>query len=250
MKDLIGFFDSGVGGISVLHTARKLLPGENFFYFGDNGHAPYGPRPLDEIRALCKKSIDILLEHQVKAIVIACNTATSAYAHILRSELDMPIVGMEPAIKPAQQARRGGEVLALATRATLSLPKFQSLMATYGEGVVPVIGEGFVEIVEAGLANTEAADEAVYKVLSPYLDHSVDGIVLGCTHYPFLTGSIRKLFPRVEIFDGRFGTAMQLRNLLMRNDLLSNNLSGNIEFQTSGTPQTLRLMHRLYNSLN
>lgn len=250
MKDLIGFFDSGVGGISVLHTAHRLLPNENFLYYGDNGNAPYGPRPLEEIRMLSKRCIDFLLERQVKAIVIACNTATSAYAHILRSELDMPIIGMEPAIKPAQKARRGGEILALATRATLTLPKFERLMALYGENVIPVVGDGWVELVESGLANSETADEVVRRVLTPYLDHPVDSVVLGCTHYPFLESSIRKVFPHAEIFDGRFGTAMQLRNLLDSNNLLSSGLRGSIEFQTSGSNKTLELMHRLYHSLN
>ena len=108
MKDLIGFFDSGVGGISVLHTASKLLPNENFFYYGDNGNAPYGIRSLDEIRMLCENAVSVLLEREVKAIVIACNTATSAYAEILRGKLDLPIIGMEPAIKPAQLNRHGG----------------------------------------------------------------------------------------------------------------------------------------------
>lgn len=250
MKDLIGFFDSGVGGISVLHTAHALLPNENFLYFGDNGNAPYGPRPLEEIRALSKRSIDFLLIRQVKAIVIACNTATSAYAHILRSELDMPIIGMEPAIKPAQAARRNGEILALATRATLSLPKFKHLMELYGEKVVPVVGDGWVEIVESGLANTPAADEAVRKVLEPYASRSIDSVVLGCTHYPFLENSIRKVFPHADVFDGRFGTAMQLRNLLDQRDLLSNGTNGHIEFRTSGSEKTLELMHRLFHSLN
>lgn len=250
MKDLIGFFDSGVGGISVLHTAHALLPNENFLYYGDNGNAPYGPRPLEEIQALSKRSIDFLLERQVKAIVIACNTATSAYAHILRGELDMPIIGMEPAIKPAQSARRNGEILALATRATLSLPKFQRLMELYGEKVIPVIGEGWVEIVESGLANTHVADEAVRRVLEPYASRTIDSVVLGCTHYPFLESSIRKVLPHAEIFDGRFGTAMQLRNLLDRRNLLSSGSSGHIEFLTSGPEKTLDLMRQLFHSLN
>lgn len=250
MNDLIGFFDSGVGGISVLHTAHKLLPNENFLYFGDNGNAPYGPRPLEEIRALTKQSIDFLLSRHVKAIVIACNTATSAYAHIIRSELDMPIIGMEPAIKPAQAARRGGEILALATRATLSLPKFQHLMTLYGENVVPVVGEGWVELVESGLANTDVADEAVQRVLEPYTNRAIDSIVLGCTHYPFLESSISKVFPKAQIFDGRFGTAMQLRNLLESRNLLSHRSGGTIELQTSGPESTIALMQSLMESLN
>ena len=106
MNDLIGFFDSGVGGVSVLHTARRILPNEHFLYYGDNGHAPYGPKPLEEIRRLSAESVGVLLDRGVKAVVIACNTATSAYAEILRAELKLPVIGMEPALKPAQEARR------------------------------------------------------------------------------------------------------------------------------------------------
>ena len=138
MRDVIGILDSGVGGISVLRTAVQLLPNENFIYYGDNKNAPYGPKSLEEIRSLSAHAIDHLLDQQVKALVIACNTITSAYASILREKVDLPVIGMEPAVKPASLARGDGKVLALATRATLSLEKFSRLMESYGEGVIPV----------------------------------------------------------------------------------------------------------------
>ena len=126
MKDLIGFFDSGLGGISVLHEARRVMPNENYLFFGDNKNAPYGPRPLEEIRALSAAGIQRLLDREVKAIVIACNTATSAYADIVRARHpELPIIGMEPALKPAHYARHGGKVIVLATDATLRLEKFK-----------------------------------------------------------------------------------------------------------------------------
>ena len=250
MQDLIGFFDYGVGGISVLHAARRLLPNENFLYYGDNGNAPYGVRSLEEIRRLSARVISLLLDRGVKAIVIACNTATSAYAEIARAELDLPIVGMEPAIKPAQLNRHGGEVIALATRATLSLPKFQRLMSAYGKHVIPVVGEGLVEIVEAGQANTPAADRALERILHPYFNRQIDSIVLGCTHYPFLEAGIRRLFPASDIYDGRFGTVTQLKNLLDRNGLRSDDSPGSIEFQTSGDDSTLARMEKLMASLD
>lgn len=250
MQDLIGFFDSGVGGISVLHTASKLLPNENFLYYGDNGNAPYGIRSLEEIQALCERVVSILLERGVKAIVIACNTATSAYAEILRARLDIPIIGMEPAIKPAQLSRRGGEVLALATKATLSLPKFQRLMETYGTNVVPVIGEGLVELVESGMADSPAAFSHLTRLLEPYQNRQIDSIVLGCTHYPFLAPAIRRLFPSAEIFDGRVGTVMQLKHLLEINGLCSNDQPGTIEYMTSGNQSTLALMQQLMHALD
>lgn len=250
MSDLIGFFDSGVGGVSVLHTASRLLPNENFLYYGDNGNAPYGVKSLEEIRRLSEHAVSILLERNVKAIVIACNTATSAYAEILRSNVDIPVVGMEPAIKPAQLNRHGGEVIALATKATLSLPKFQKLMGIYGENVIPVVGEGLVELVESGKGNSPEADEALSHLLAPYRDRQIDSIVLGCTHYPFLEASIRRLFPKSEIFDGRFGTAMQLRHLLDLNGLFSDDRPGTVEYQTSGDKSTLELMKHLMKSLD
>ena len=193
MRDWIGIFDSGMGGISVLHAARRVLPHENFLYYGDNGNAPYGPRPVEEIRRLTGAAIDRLLERGVKAIVIACNTATSAYAEILRARLTMPVVGMEPALKPAQAARRGGEILVLATHATLTLPKFQRLMERYGDAAIPVVGEGLVELVEAGLAGTPAADAALERLLAPYRSRPIDCIVLGCTHYPFLSEAMHRV---------------------------------------------------------
>ena len=246
----IGVFDSGAGGISVLKALIDELPHERFVFFGDSRYTPYGDKPASWILDRCRHLTQWLLDEGCKAIVIACNTATSAYAEIVRAELDMPIVGMEPAIKPAQLARRGGEVIALATKATLTLPKFQRLMESYGEAVVPVIGEGLVELVESGQANTPQADAAIERLLQPYMDRSIDSIVLGCTHYPFLTASIRKVFPNVPIFDGREGTAMRLKSLLDQNGLRSDNAPGTIEYQTSGSPETLDLMRRLMASLD
>jgi len=250
MNDLIGFFDSGVGGVSVLHTASKLLPNENFLYYGDNGNAPYGVRSLDEIRQLSERAVSVLLDRGVKAIVIACNTATSAYAEILRGKIDIPVVGMEPAIKPAQLNRRGGEVLALATKATLSLPKFEKLMGIYGENVIPVVGEGLVELVEEGKADSPEADGTLERLLAPYRTRQIDSIVLGCTHYPFLEAGIRRIFPKSDIYDGRFGTAMRLRHLLELNGLFSDDKPGTIEYETSGGEAAVALMRRLMASLN
>lgn len=249
MNAPIGFFDSGVGGISVLHTARKLLPNERFLYYGDNGNAPYGPRPLDEIRRLSEDGIQLLLDRGVKALVIACNTATSAYAEILRGRLSMPIIGMEPAIKPAQESRRGGDVLVLATQATLTLPKFQRLMEKYGERVIPIVGTGLVEQVEAGLADAPETEAILRNLLAPHLSRPIDSVVLGCTHYPFLAPLLRRILPGVELFDGRIGTCMQLKHRLEECHLLADEGPGSAELLTSGGETTLALMHRLMGSL-
>ena len=245
MNDLIGFFDSGVGGVSVLHTARRILPNEHFLYYGDNGHAPYGPKPLEEIRRLSAESVGVLLDRGVKAVVIACNTATSAYAEILRAELKLPVIGMEPALKPAQEARHGGEILVLATQATLTLPKFQRLMKRYGDHVIPVGGRGLVERVEAGRADSPETEAALRELLGRYVGRSIDSVVLGCTHYPFLAGAIQRMFPEAELFDGRTGTCMRLKHLLEAGGLRSKGTEGSVEFLTSGDASTIALMRRL-----
>ncbi len=146
----IGIFDSGVGGVSVLRDAMALLPHERFLFYGDNANAPYGLKSPEEIRACVRRVVDELLQRDVKALVIACNTATAAAAKELRETLALPVIGMEPALKPAHALLHGGQILVLATPATLHMEKFQRLMALYGEGAVPVEGRGLVECVESG----------------------------------------------------------------------------------------------------
>lgn len=251
MNDLIGFFDSGVGGISVLHEARRLLPNENFLFYGDNLNAPYGPRPLEEIRALSAAAIEKLLARDVKALVIACNTATSAYAEIIRAQRpDLPIVGMEPALKPAHFARHGGQVIVLATDATLRLEKFERLMALYGSDVICVVGAGLVELVEGGKAHSPEAEAQIRKLLSPYADRQIDAVVLGCTHFPFLRGPIQRMFPQARLFDGREGTILRLKYLLETRGLLSDDRPGGVEYQSSGGAASVALMERLIEELD
>jgi len=248
MKDFIGIFDSGMGGISVLKKAAALLPNENFIYYGDNRNAPYGTRPIAEIRQLCAAAIDHLLAQEIKALVIACNTATAAYASTIRAEHpELPIIGMEPAVKPASLARSSGRVLALATKATLMLDKFSRLMEQYGEGVIPVVGKGLVEIVEAGKAGSPEAEQALQAVFKPYLNEQIDGIVLGCTHFPFLRRQIEAFFPDAQIFDGREGTVRQLERRLIETGRRSmRSEAGQIIFQTSGEADILKSMQRLF----
>lgn len=246
MNDLIGFFDSGLGGISVLHEARRAMPNESYIFFGDNKNAPYGPRSLEEIRALSAAGIARLLDRGVKAVVIACNTVTSAYAEIVRAEHpELPIIGMEPALKPAHFARHGGKVIVLATDATLRLEKFQRLMARYGDDTITVIGHGLVELVEAGKAQSAEAESQVRALLSPYANEQIDAVVLGCTHYPFLREHIQKVFPDAKLFDGRDGTVQRLKSQLKEYGLRSDEAPGTVEFQTSAGTETIERMKRL-----
>lgn len=251
MRDLIGMIDSGVGGVSVLREATRLLPDEHFLFYGDNANAPYGPRSLADIRALSAACADVLLARDVKAIVIACNTITAAYAQILRAEHpQLPIVGMEPALKPAHFARHGGQVIVLATDATLRLEKFERLMALYGDDVIPVVGQGLVELVEGGKAQSPEAQAHLEALLAPYRNHQIDAIVLGCTHYPFLRAPIQRLFPEAQLFDGREGTAQRLKFLLDERGLRSPGTGGSIEFQSSGGAASVALMRSLMDTLD
>ena len=247
MKDAIGILDSGVGAVSLLRHAVQVLPNENFICFGDNRNAPYGPRPFDEIRALAAEAVDGLMRQGIKALVLACNTITAAYAETLRENVRIPVIGMEPALKPASTVRGDGKVLALATRATLSLERFARLMGLYGDGVIPLEGVGLVELVEAGKADSPETRDALAALFAPYMDQQIDAIVLGCTHYPFLRRQIETFFPEAEIFDGLDGTARQLKRRLEDANLLSDRAEpGQIDFQSSGSAADIALMKRLF----
>ncbi|MBQ8536958.1 MAG: glutamate racemase [Clostridia bacterium] len=246
----VGIFDSGVGGISVLKCARLLLPHEHFIYYGDTLHAPYGTKPPHEVLGYARHVVDLLLARGVKAIVIACNTATSVAAAQLRSQLDLPIIGMEPALKPASQLRHGGRVLVLATPVTLSLPKFQHLMELYGQGCVPVQCPGLMDLVEQGCLSGPEVEALLRQLLAPYQQEAIDAVVLGCTHYVFLRKAVEKMFPGAWVLDGNEGTVRQLKRRLEGERLLAGaEHTGGVELLTSGASDTvLPLMERLLDS--
>lgn len=236
--DPIGFFDSGLGGISVLRQTRKLLPGEDYLYFGDSLHAPYGVRPLEEVQQLTIKAAEDLVDRGVKALVLACNTATSAAAALLRERWpELTIIGIEPALKPAVERHPGGRVLVLATAMTLSEQKFHDLWQLYDDRaeIVPIPCSGLMEFVERGEMDGEAVEAYLLEKLEPFSKVAVDAVVLGCTHYPFLTPVIRRLMGRrPEILDGGEGVARQLQRLLAQKGLLNpRNETGRVEFQNS-----------------
>ena len=193
-KNYVGVFDSGVGGISVLQELRKELPHEDFYYFGDSANAPYGEKSPRVIRKLAMAIADHMVEEGCKAIVIACNTATSAAAPKIRAKYDanIPILGMEPALKPAAKQLPHGKVLVMATPATLKLEKYQKLSHRLeGEAeFIPVLCKGLAGRVEQGDLDAPDMLELLDSLIGPYRGQ-VDGIVLGCTHYPFLKRQIR-----------------------------------------------------------
>lgn len=240
----IGVFDSGVGGIGTLAALRRELPQERFLFYGDTANAPYGTKSRDEVMGCINRIMDHLLAQDVKTVVIACNTATAVAAAELRARYDLPIIGIEPALKPAHEQRKEGSILVLATPMTLKLEKFRALYARYGEGAIPLPCPGLMELVER-----EANDEArryLLELFSPYDLNAVDAVVLGCTHYVFLRPILKNILPQtVSVLDGNEGTARQLRRVLAGKDLLSDG-PGSVILETSGNPaMVLPVMQRL-----
>ena len=220
MRRPIGIFDSGLGGISVLKEAVHLMPNEHFIFYGDNENAPYGTKTQEQIDSCVQNVVNHLLQRDVTALLIACNTATAASAKRLRSELTIPVIGMEPALKPAHELRHGGQILVLATPATLHMDKFLHLMELYGEGAVPVEGYGIVECVEDGQVRGERILSVLHGLLDEHLKKKTDAIVLGCTHYPLIREALAQVAPGVPLIDGNLGTVRQLRRVLERDGLL------------------------------
>ena len=234
----IGFFDSGLGGISVLKQTRKLLPAEDYLYFGDSLHAPYGIRTVEEVQELSFRAVEVLLGQGAKAVVIACNTATSAAAAALRAQYpEFPIIGIEPALKPAVERHPGGRILIMATAMTLKERKFQDLWTNFGQEaeIVPVPCSGLMEFVERGELEGERLEAFLLDKLMPFSKVPVDAVVLGCTHYPFLRPVLRRLLgKRPEILDGTEGVARQLRRQLEQLGLLTDSTcDGQVVFQNS-----------------
>lgn len=245
----IGFLDSGLGGISVLGEAMRMLPNENFVYFGDTAHIPYGDKPPEEVYRYTHQAVEQLMEKGCKAIVIACNTATSVAAARLREEIStLPIIGMEPALKPASLLPGEGKVLVMATRVTLSLPKFESLMERYGQDAIPLPCPGLMECVEDGEFSGNRVETLLKSLFAPHLHQPIKAVVLGCTHYPFLKSTIRRFFPETTMLvDGSEGTVRQLARRLAENGLLSDACGGQVEFLSSlpGEEPLLRMRQML-----
>jgi len=252
----IGVFDSGLGGISVLREAVRLMPQESFVYFGDNAHAPYGERGVKEIRALLWLAMLRFLEQDVKAVVLACNTATSAAADFLRQNLSVPVIGMEPALKPASQYKEYGSILVLATQNTIRLPKFQHLMRLYGEGAIGVPCPGLVNVIEQGELSGERLNDCLAEYLLPYKDIKVGAVVLGCTHYCLIRDAIKPFFPfGTPLVDGNIATGRRLIHQMKEQGMLKPAVfggpKGSVTLTTSGDKAVfLPLMEKLLNNAN
>lgn len=215
----IGVYDSGLGGLTVWREIRRLLPGESLVYLGDGKNCPYGSRPREEVQALADEAVADLVGEGCKMVVVACNTATAAAIDFLRAKYpELPIVGMEPAVKPACLHTRSGVVGVLATERSLDGDLFRRTAARYGRGieVLTVPGRGFVELVEADREATPEAEACVRAAVEPMLARGADQIVLGCTHYPFLLPVIERVVEGrgVTIVDPSPAVARRVAQLL------------------------------------
>lgn len=247
----IGVFDSGVGGISVLRELIRVMPNENYIYLGDSKNAPYGTKPLETVRKLTFRNVRTLLDQGAKGLVVACNTATSAAVRLMRSTYpQLPIVGIEPALKPAALQKEHPKVLVMATPMTVRQEKFRQLMARYENkaDIYPLPCPGLMEFIEAGDLESERLHDFLQELLAPYLDKKMDSVVLGCTHYPFARKMIRRVMgDMVTIFDGGEGTAREMRRRLAVAGLLNpSEEPGWVKFENSvATPEELALCQRL-----
>lgn len=247
----IGVFDSGVGGISVLRELVKQMPHEDYIYLGDSVHAPYGTKTLNEVRELTLNNVRFLLENGAKSIVIACNTATSAAVAMLRQMYpDIPLVGIEPAIKPAVLYKKNSCIVVMATPMTLKQAKFQKLMHIYEDmaDIIPLPCPGLMEFVERGILNGKELEKYLTELFWSTSHKKIDSIVLGCTHYPFVKPAIQKVVgSTVTIFDGGNGTAREMKRRLAETDLLNKcSQTGKTRFINSrNTEEELKLCEYL-----
>lgn len=246
----IAVIDSGVGGISVLRELLKLLPNENYLYFGDSANAPYGTKTRDEVLSITESNLEMLKKRGIKALVIACNTATSAAARILREKNpDLPIIGIEPAVKPASMICAHPRVLVMATPLTLREEKFLSLIDRFSDNAefISLPCPSLVELIETGDVDGDDIDKYLEGLLSPYRSLRIDAVVLGCTHYPHIKHKIEKHFsPDTHIIDGGEGTARQTKRRLSELGLLNpSTCTGKVELLNSGKAELIEISAKL-----
>ena len=240
----IGVFDSGVGGLSVLDEIKQLLPNESLLYVADCGHVPYGEKTPAFIRERSRRVAEFFREKGAKAFVIACNTATVAAVAELRQDYpDWPLVGMEPAVKPAAAATRSGVVGVLATTGTLQSAKFAALLDRFATDVRVITQPcpGLVELIETGDLTSPALRHLLQGYVEPLVSAGCDTIILGCTHYPFLKPLLAEMLaPSIILIDTGAAVARQLKRLLGERDLLASGNPQLAQFWTSGDLYHLR----------
>jgi glutamate racemase len=246
----LGIFDSGVGGLSVLKSIRHLLPKEEIIFVADQAHVPYGPRPLEEVRAFSQQITQFLIGEGARLIVVACNAASAAALHHLRAVFPgIPFVGMEPAVKPAAETTHSGVVGVLATPATFQGALYASVIERFAQGVKVIQDTcpGLVAQIEAGQLNGKETRAILEKALQPMLAEGIDTIVLGCTHYPFVIPLIEEIAgPGVRVIDPAPAIARQVKRVLEERGLSDPGIAIQdpgrqiAHFYTTGHPERLK----------
>jgi len=253
-KDLpIGFFDSGIGGLSVLKYATEQMPNEHFIYYGDNANAPYGTKQEGEIQELSLGCGEFLYNKGVKAIVMACNTATSAAVYMMRDKYRIPVVSIEPAVKPAVEACGDGKILVLATPATITQERYHQLIKRLGctDRVINMPCPGLVELIETGDFSSPEIDRYIADKFEGLKGQLISGIVMGCTHYSFISDKIKKIADEMlagdkVIYDGMYGTVRHLRHVLEENGLINDGGGPRtVEYYSSANGGTLELFRKI-----
>lgn len=242
-KQPLGIFDSGVGGTSIWKEIHLLIPNEDTIYLADSANAPYGPKGKDAIIALSIKNTEFLLKKGCKLIVVACNTATTNAIDYLRNTYNVPIIGIEPAIKPAALQTKTNAIGILATKGTLSSELFSKTSHLFASNinVIEQVGNGIVELIESGKLQSDEMVSLLKIYLKPMIDANIDYLVLGCTHYPYLIPLLSELLPKqVKIIDSGEAVAKQTKAVLEKNNLLNTffNKPKN-EFYTNGNPEIM-----------
>lgn len=248
----IGVFDSGIGGLTIMREIRRLMPNEDILYLADQANVPYGLRSLSEVRSLSTSIVEFMQSQGAKAVVVACNTASAAALNHLRNEFDgLPIIGMEPAVKPAVGVTRSGHIGVLATPVTFEGELYASVVHRFAEHVevhaTPI--PGLVDLIEAGTWEGQAVEELLSSRVAPLLAAGVDTLVLACTHYPLIIPALRAVVgAEIKIIDPSPAIARQTRRVLDDQKLAAGNpRSGRNIFLTSGDPHPLSVaIHRLF----
>ncbi len=248
----VGVFDSGAGGVSVLAQIMKRLPKESYIYYGDSANAPYGTKTEEEIKELSLACGDFLMERGVKMIVIACNTATSITVQAMREKYNIPIISIEPAVKPAVEKYPEAKSVVLATPATLKQKRYSHLLDTLdaAKQVINIECEGLAELVEEGDLKSPHIKAYLYEKLIPYRGQQLGGVVVGCTHYSFISDQMRDVASKLcggpcEVFDGKYGTARQVEAVLAREGLLNESAAqGEIKFFSSSDAHSVAVFRR------
>lgn len=251
----IGIFDSGIGGMTLLHQAVATLPKENFIFYADTDHVPYGTKTKEQVIGFVDEVMQFMIAHDCKAVVIACNTATSVAAEIMREQYEIPIIGIEPAVKPAVEQSAGKRVMVVATPLTIQEEKLKNLVEKVDDAhLVDLLAlPRLVSFAERGEFDSAQVYDYLKEMLEPFCLENYGELVLGCTHFNYFKDSFRKLLPSdVQMIDGSIGTINQLKRVLESRGQLEEN-EGSIRYYTSGreltAEQDLQRMEKLHKRL-